>query len=72
MIAQTPRNASGEITLKARELFIKKIVSKKDGNSYPVVQIRGNVAFDTEFIQECMAQGVREIEDRDEEKDSDE
>lgn len=62
MIAQSPRVASGDITLKARELFIKKIVSKKDGNTYPVVQIRGNVAFDSEFIQECMAQGVREIE----------
>jgi len=62
MITQAPRTASGDITLKARELFIKKITSKKDGKSYPVVQIRGNVAFDAEFIQECMAQGVREID----------
>lgn len=60
-IAQT----GGDITLKPRELFIKKITSKSDGKVYPVVQIRGNVAFDTEFIQECMAQGVREIKNDD-------
>lgn len=49
------------IELKPRELHIKTLQTGEK-----VVQIRGNVAFDIDFVQECQEKGVKEYEEREE------
>jgi len=58
-----------DITLKARELCIKTITSKKTGEQYEVAQIRSSVAFDDGFINDLKAAGVQVIVNQDEEKE---
>jgi len=50
------------IVFKNRELKIRDFKSK-DGWCGEVVEIRGGVAFNEDFIAECKAKGVRKITD---------
>ncbi len=49
------------IALKPRELIIKTI--KTERGEEEVVQIKGAVAFDPSFVNECKVKGVREYKD---------
>jgi len=50
----------GEINLKARELFITDY-KDKNGIVSEVVRIKGGVAFDQGFLNECKAVGVKKL-----------
>jgi len=47
-----------DIILKARDLEIKKITIK-EGEEVELVQLKGAIAFDVDFIQEMIANGVK-------------
>jgi len=48
------------IELRNYDLFIKTIKDKESGEDKKVVQIKGALAFDEGFIEECAAKGVKE------------
>jgi len=53
--------------LRNYDLFIKTIKDSKTGEDKKVVQIRGSLAFDESFIEECKSLGVKEYVEVEEE-----
>lgn len=51
--------------LKARELYITETETEQGRSK--VVRIKGSVAFDEGFIQECLENGVKEFTEEDKE-----
>lgn len=47
------------IELQSRDLQIKKITTK-DGDEVELVEIKGGVAFDSDFIEEMRLKGVKD------------
>jgi len=57
------------IEFRPYDLMIKRVMDKRSNMEVEVVQIKGSVAFDPDFIEEMKLKGVKTYEEREAEKE---